>query len=47
MEQSNQCLFVGLQDTGKSSYLGAFWAIESDGQSGHELTFNGLPANSD
>lgn len=47
MEKSNQCLFVGLQDTGKSSYLGAFWAIESDGQTGHELTFNGLPANSE
>ena len=47
MEQSNQCLFVGIQDTGKSSYLGAFWAIESDGQSGHALTFNGLPPNSE
>ncbi len=47
MESKNQCLFVGLQDTGKSSYLGAFWAIESDGTSGHKLTFNSLPANSE
>ncbi len=47
MEKCKQCLFVGLQDTGKSSYLGAFWAIESDMKSGHELTFNGLPANSE
>ena len=47
METNKQCLFVGLQDTGKSSYLGAFWAIESEGTTGHELTFNGLPANSE
>lgn len=47
MEKINQCLFVGLQDTGKSSYLGAFWAIEKDGNTGHKLSFNGYPANTE
>lgn len=45
MEQTNKCLVVGLQDTGKSSYIAAFWAIERDGNSGHILSFFKRPDN--
>lgn len=45
MNQVKKCLVVGLQDTGKSSYMAAFWVIEKAGTSGHLLTFNNLPDN--
>lgn len=45
MSQTKKCLVVGLQDTGKSSYLAAFWVIERNGTSGHLLTFNKRPDN--
>lgn len=45
MSQAKKCLVVGLQDTGKSSYMAAFWVIERNGTSGHLLTFNKRPDN--
>ena len=45
MSQAKKCLVVGLQDTGKSSYMAAFWVIERAGTSGHQLTFNKRPDN--
>ena len=45
MSQAKKCLVVGLQDTGKSSYMAAFWVIERAGTSGHLLTFNKRPDN--
>lgn len=45
MSQEKKCLVVGLQDTGKSSYMAAFWVIERAGTSGHLLTFNKRPDN--
>lgn len=45
MGQVKKCLVVGLQDTGKSSYMAAFWVIERDGKSGHLLSFNKRPDN--
>ena len=45
MGNNKKCLVVGLQDTGKSSYMAAFWAIEKEGKSGHQLTFDKYPDN--
>lgn len=45
MEQMNKCLVVGLPETGKTSYLAAFWIVERDGTSGHILSFNKRPDN--
>lgn len=45
MEQINKCLVVGLPETGKSSYLAAFWIVERDGVTGHVLSFNKRPDN--
>ena len=45
MSQAKKCLVVGLQDTGKSSYMAAFWVIERTGTSGHLLTINKRPDN--
>ena len=45
MDNNKKCLVVGLQDTGKSSYMAAFWVIEKDGNSGHQLTFDKYPDN--
>lgn len=36
--ETKQCLIVGLPDAGKSTYIGAFWAIEKDGKTNHKLT---------
>ena len=30
MENTKKCLIVGLPNAGKSTYIGAFWAIEKD-----------------
>lgn len=45
MSNNKKCLVVGLQDTGKSTYMAAFWIIEKDGNSGHQLTFDKYPDN--
>lgn len=45
MSQTKKCLVVGLQDTGKSTYMAAFWVIEKDGNSGHQLSFEKYPDN--
>lgn len=47
MKQDNKCLIVGLQDTGKSTYIAAFWAIEKDGDTGHQLSFDTYPDNTE
>ena len=38
-----RCLVVGLPNAGKSTFIGAFWAIEKDGGTGHTLTFDKYP----
>lgn len=43
MENDMKCLAIGLQDTGKTSYITAFWSIEKDGNTGHQLTFEMYP----
>lgn len=40
-----KCLVVGLPNAGKSTYIGAFWAIEKDGDTGHTLTFEKYPSD--
>lgn len=40
-----KCLVVGLPNAGKSTYIGAFWAIEKDGGTGHTLTFEHYPSD--
>lgn len=45
MSQAKKCLVVGLQDTGKSSYIAAFWMIERHETPDHLLTFNKWPDN--
>ena len=45
MGKVKKCLAVGLQDTGKTSYITAFWAIEKDGDTGHKLTFEKYPSD--
>lgn len=40
-----KCLAIGLQDTGKTSYITAFWAIEKDGNTKHKLTFDKYPSD--
>ena len=40
MENTKKCLIVGLPNAGKSTYIGAFWAIEKDGGTGHKLVKN-------
>lgn len=45
MENNMKCLAVGLQDTGKTSYITAFWAIEKNGNTGHKLTFEKYPSD--
>lgn len=42
-ENTKKCLVVGLPNAGKSTYIGAFWAIEKDGETGHTLTFDKYP----
>ena len=37
---------AGLPSAGKSTYITALWAVEKDGQSGHQLTCDGLPSES-
>lgn len=45
MENYIKCIAVGLQDTGKTSYITAFWAIERNGNTGHLLTFDKYPSD--
>lgn len=45
MENNIKCIAVGLQDTGKTSYITAFWAIEKNGNTGHQLTFDKYPSD--
>lgn len=45
MENTKKCLIIGLPDAGKSSYIGAFWAIEKDGETGHKLTCKEYPSD--
>ena len=45
MENDMKCLAIGLQDTGKTSYITAFWAIEKDGNTSHKLTFKKYPSD--
>lgn len=42
-KNTKKCLVVGLPNAGKSTYIGAFWAIEKDGGTGHALTFEKYP----
>lgn len=44
-ENIKRCLVVGLPNAGKSTYIGAFWAIEKDGKTGHTLTFEKYPSD--
>lgn len=39
----NKCIIVGLPDSGKSTYIGAFWAIEKDADTGHKLMCSKYP----
>lgn len=41
----NKCLIAGLPSAGKSTYIAALWAIEKDGDTGHELTITEYPAD--
>ena len=45
MENNMKCLAIGLQDTGKTSYITAFWTIEKDGNTKHKLTFDKYPSD--
>lgn len=45
MENNIKCIAVGLQDTGKTSYITAFWAIEKDGNTDHKLIFDKYPSD--
>lgn len=45
MGNTKKCLIIGLPDAGKSSYIGAFWAIEKDGKTGHKLTCKEYPSD--
>lgn len=45
MEKTKKCLIVGLPSAGKSTYIGAFWAIEKDGGTGHKLTCKEYPSD--
>ncbi|KAA6332730.1 hypothetical protein EZS27_018789 [termite gut metagenome] len=45
MENTKKCLIVGLPNAGKSTYIGAFWAIEKDGDTGHKLTCKEYPSD--
>lgn len=45
MNNNKRCLAIGLPDTGKTSYISAFWAIEKDGNTDHHLTFEKYPAD--
>lgn len=45
MDNNIKCLAVGLQDTGKTSYITAFWAIEKEGDTSHQLTFERYPSD--
>lgn len=38
-----KCIIVGLPNSGKSTYIGAFWAIEKDGDTGHKLVCSKYP----
>lgn len=39
----NKCIIVGLPGSGKSTYIGAFWAIEKDADTGHKLMCSKYP----
>ena len=41
-----KCIIVGLPGAGKSTYIGAFWAIEKDGKTGHKLVCSKYPEDS-
>jgi len=41
-----KCIIVGLPGAGKSTYIGAFWAIEKDGNTGHKLVCSKYPEDS-
>lgn len=45
MENIRKCLIVGLPSAGKSTYIGAFWAIEKDGGTNHKLTCKEYPSD--
>lgn len=45
MDDIKKCLIVGLPNAGKSTYIGAFWAIEKDGDTGHKLTCKKYPSD--
>lgn len=45
MGNTKKCLIVGLPSAGKSTYIGAFWAIEKDGGTGHKLTCKEYPSD--
>lgn len=38
-----KCTIVGLPNSGKSTYIGAFWSIEKDGNTGHKLVCSKYP----
>lgn len=44
-DKTSKCLVVGLPNAGKSTFIGAFWAIEKDGGTGHTLTFEKYPSD--
>ena len=44
-DNTKKCLVVGLPNAGKSTFIGAFWAIEKDGGTGHTLTFEKYPSD--
>lgn len=45
MEKTKKCLIVGLPSAGKSTYIGAFWAIEKDGGTDHKLICKEYPSD--
>lgn len=45
MKETKKCVIVGLPGAGKSTFIGAFWAIEKNGDSGHKLTCVKYPEN--
>ncbi|MDD2245193.1 MAG: hypothetical protein WDA68_11985 [Phycisphaerae bacterium] len=45
MGNTKKCLIVGLPSAGKSTYIGAFWAIEKDGGTNHKLTCKEYPSD--
>lgn len=45
MEDKHTCLMVGLPCAGKSTYIAAFWAIEKEGNTGHNVSCRRYPSD--